>query len=238
MIWPAVDLAGGAVVQLVQGEREALRRALDPTLDWLQGFPQIQVVDLDAAKGEGANPDLVRRCCRAGFRVRVGGGIRSVDRAQATLDAGADSFIVGSAAFTATGYDFDFLDRLQSLGRERIVIALDSLAGHVATHGWRKAAPATALEAARALASYCSGFLYTSIETEGGLAGLPLAPVQALRQATSSRLSVAGGIASLEEVERLLALGCEPVLGMALYTGAIPLPQLRERATRADLEVP
>lgn len=235
MIWPAVDLAGGAVVQLVQGEREVVRQAIEPTLAWLEGFPQIQVVDLDAAKGEGTNLDLVRRCCRAGVHVRVGGGIRSLAAAESALAAGAGSVIVGSAVFADHGYHFDFLEQLQQLGRERIVIALDARAGCVATHGWRRLASVTPLEAVGALAPYCGGFLYTSIETEGGMGGLPLPPVRALRQAMSHRLSVAGGIASLQEVEQLVALGCEPVLGMALYTGAISVSGLRELQSRSGL---
>jgi len=234
MIWPAVDLQAGAVVQLVQGERCALERELEATLDWLGGFPGLQVVDLDAAKSAGENRAMVARCCCAGFRVRVGGGIRSREQAEAALALGAAQVIVGSAVYREDGFDFRFLDSLQPLGRERIVIAVDARGARIATHGWRQAAAATPLEAVRALAPWCGGFLYTSIETEGGMGGLPIAPVRELRAATALPLSVAGGIATLEEVDRLLAEGCDPVLGMALYTGAMPLAQLQARLANAS----
>src|SRR6185437_728521 len=118
--------------------------------------------------------------------------------------------------------DFGFLESVQPLGRERIVIAVDARSGRVATHGWRRATAVTPLAAVRTLAPWCGGFPYTSIETEGGMRGLPAAPVRAL--------SVAGGGATLAEVDRLLEAGCDPVLGMGLYTGAIPLAELQARA--------
>lgn len=229
-VWPAVDLAGGNVVQLVQGEQLALTRELEATLAWLDGLPWLQVVDLDAARGQGDNAALVHRCCRAGFRVRVGGGVRTAAQAATHFAAGAEEVVVGSAVYGEAGFNFDFLRSLQAFGRERIIIAVDARGGRIATHGWQRQATASPLEAVRALEAWCGGFLYTSIASEGGMGGLPLEPVLRLREATRGRLSVAGGIASIEEVERLLRHDCEPVLGMALYTGAIPVARLRALA--------
>lgn len=226
MVIPAIDLAGGKVVQLVQGEREALARELEPTLEALQGFGVVQVVDLDAAKGAGDNRELVRCCCGAGFRVRVGGGIRDRARAEEVLGWGAEAVIVASAAFSAAGLT-PFLPSLRDLGREHIIVALDARDGRLAVRGWRERLPWTPLDALQMAAPHCGGFLYTQVETEGLMRGLPLERVRELRAATGLPLSVAGGIASLEEIEHIEALGCDSVLGMALYTGKLPLARLR-----------
>ncbi|HVA64559.1 MAG TPA: HisA/HisF-related TIM barrel protein [Terriglobales bacterium] len=227
MLIPAIDFQAGAVVQLVQGERWALERALEPTLAWLRGFPWLQVVDLDAAKNEGENCVLVERCCRAGFRVRVGGGVRSLDRARALLDAGAEQVIVGSAAFAGAAPNREFLEPLQSLGRERIVVAVDARGGQVVTHGWRQPLPLSPVEAVQALAPWAGGFLYTHVDTEGLMAGIPLDAVAAVRAASPRPLGVAGGISDMEQIAALTGMGCDCVLGMAIYTGTLSLEELR-----------
>lgn len=231
MIFAAVDLQNRRVAQLVQGEHTALERDLEETLAWLEGFAWLQVVDLDAARGRGANPELVRRCCGAGFRVRVGGGVRSRARAEELLALGAEQVIVGTAAWRGGAPDQAFLEDLQALGRERIVLAVDGRGGRVVNQGWRRAEALTPLDAVRALEPWCGGFLYTHIESEGRMQGLPLEPVRALRAATVRRLCVAGGIASCAEVAGLEALGCDCVLGMALYTGRLRRDELLGQAS-------
>lgn len=226
MLIPAIDFQAGTVVQLVQGERLALERALEPTLAWLRDFAWLQVVDLDAAKGEGGNFALVERCCRAGYRVRVGGGVRSLPRARALIEAGAEQVIVGSAAFAGAAPNVEFLEALQTLGRERIVVAVDARGGQVVTQGWRQPLPLSAVEAVQALAPWAGGFLYTHVDTEGLMAGIPLAAVAAVRAASPRPLSVAGGISDLEQIAALTAMGCDCVLGMALYTGKLTLADL------------
>lgn len=227
MIIPAIDFQNHAVVQLVQGERTALERELEPTLAWLAGFPLLQIIDLDAAKGEGDNSALVRRCCQAGFRVRVGGGVRSLERARAVLDDGAEQVIVGSAAFKDGAPNRAFLDSLQSLGRERIILAVDSRNGFVVTHGWRQRQPLAATDAVRQLEPWCGGFLYTHVDTEGLMQGIPLEAVAAVRAATTLPLTAAGGISDEAQIEALTDMGCDCVLGMAIYTGKLDLARLR-----------
>lgn len=228
MIFPAIDFEAGQVVQLVQGERRALQRELAPTLELFRGFPCLQIIDLDAAKGEGDNGALVERCCAAGFRVRVGGGIRSVARARQVLDWGAEQVIVSSAAFKHGQPDLEFLTALDAaVGRGRVILAVDARQGQVAVDGWRTLLPLTPLAAVALLAPYCGEFLYTHVDTEGLMQGLPLDPIRALRAATALPLTVAGGISTLAEIEALEALHCNSVLGMALYTGKLPLDALR-----------
>lgn len=231
MIFPAIDFQGGAVVQLVQGERKALERDLDEMLAAFRGFPVLQIIDLDAAKGEGDNGGLVRRCCQAGYRVRVGGGIRTVEKAREVLAWGAEKVIVSSAAFRDGKPDLAFLESLQVIGRDAIILAVDSRGGHVAVKGWREILPLPTVEAVQALTPYCSEFLYTNVDTEGLMQGIPLERVREVRGATDNDLTVAGGIASLFEIEALEALRCNSVLGMAIYTGKLNLDDLRRFVT-------
>lgn len=238
MVIPAIDFQAGRVVQLVQGERLALERGLDEMLDAFAGFPWLQVIDLDAAKGEGSNEALIRRCCRAGFRVRVGGGIRSRARAEEVLSWGAERIILASAAFRANGVNLEFLQTLAPLGPERLIVAVDSRGGHVAIAGWRQVLALTPAEAIRMAEPCCGGFLYTHIDGEGLMQGTSMPAVRQLRAATRLPLSVAGGIASMEEIYTLEALGCDAVVGMALYTEKLALGELRAHTTTAGMEKP
>src|SRR5262245_27597514 len=172
MLIPSIDLQGGAVVQLVQGERLAIRD--DDVQKWVrrfEKFPRVQVIDLDAAIGTGDNLVLVRQIAGS-LSCRVGGGIRTVPRAQDVLDAGAQQIIAGSALFRDGAPDLAFAKALSdAVGRERVIAAVDSKGGHVVIHGWKTALPLTAVEAVRALEPYCSEFLYTHVDTEGLMGG-------------------------------------------------------------------
>lgn len=224
MLIPAIDFQGGRVVQLVQGERLAL--AFDDLDSWLErfrGFPTVQVIDLDAAKGTGRNDALVRRACAA-LPCRVGGGVRTIERARELLDAGAREVIVGSSLFRQGAPDLDFAERLAaSLGLERVVGAVDSRGGKVVTGGWTKSADLTPVAAVRALEPFAGGFLYTIVDGEGLMQGIDLAAVREVRDATCRRITAAGGIRSQEEVDLLHAMGADAVVGMAVYSGKIDL---------------
>lgn len=225
MLIPSIDLKAGQVVQLVQGERLAL--ASDDLDGWIRKFkrfPTVQIIDLDAAMGTGSNDALVRQAC-ARLTCRVGGGIRSVDRAREVLAAGASQVIVGSSLFSATGPNIDFAhDLARAIGIDRIIAAVDSRGGQVVVKGWREVVPLSAVEAVRALEPYCAGFLYTHVDTEGLMAGTDFDAIMAVRRATNRRLTAAGGITTREEIDRLDAAGIDAVVGMAIYTGALEIP--------------
>ena len=146
MLIPSIDLQGGAVVQLIQGERLAIRD--DDVFRWVrrfEHFPKVQVIDLDAAIGVGDNLALVRRIASA-LSCRVGGGIRTIERAADVLAAGADRVIVGSALFRSGQPDVEFAKKLAAaVGKERVIAAVDSRAGHVVIHGWKTSLPLTAV---------------------------------------------------------------------------------------------
>jgi phosphoribosylformimino-5-aminoimidazole carboxamide ribotide isomerase len=229
MIIPCIDLMEGKVVQLVQGREKALE-AESPAamLRKFAGFPEIQAIDLDAAMGRGSNDDLVREIASQA-KARVGGGIRSVERARTLLEQGAHRVIVGTSAFSSDGVRHDFLAALcDAIGRDRIVIAVDSKAGRIVVRGWQEATLLTAEEVLHDLEPYCSGFLCTYVDKEGMLQGTDLDWFRRLRAATSLELTAAGGITSMDDVRALLAMDVHAALGMAIYTGRLDLDELRK----------
>jgi phosphoribosylformimino-5-aminoimidazole carboxamide ribotide isomerase len=219
---PSIDLKGGAVVQLVQGEKLAIRD--DDVFRWVrkfEKFPKVQVIDLDAAMGIGDNLALVRQIASA-LSCRVGGGIRSVERARDVLAAGAQHIIAGSSLFRDGAPDLAFAQILcDGVGRERIIAAVDSRGGHIVIHGWKTTLPLTAVEAVRALDPYCDEFLYTHVDTEGLMGGTDFEAIAAIRAATSRRVTAAGGITTRKEIDDLHNLGVDAVVGMAIYTGTL-----------------
>jgi phosphoribosylformimino-5-aminoimidazole carboxamide ribotide isomerase len=226
MLIPSIDLKNGRVVQLVQGERLALEDDdLDKWIATFARFPKLQLIDLDAAIGTGGNDALVRYAC--GKRpCRVGGGIRSIERARAVLDAGATHVIVGSSLFRGGAVDEAFAGELAAtFGRERIIAAVDARGGQVTIHGWRTTLPIGAVDAAAALEPFCSEFLFTIVDGEGMMRGIDVDAVRRLRDATTRRVVAAGGITTRAEVDALDAMGVDAVVGMAIYTGVLRLDE-------------
>ena len=224
MLIPSIDLQGGKVVQLVQGDKLAIESpSPEPWIERFSRFPRVQLIDLDAAKGQGDNAGMVASIC-ARLPCRVGGGIRSVDRAHTVLHSGAHAVIVSSALFRDGAVDLAFAASLAAaVGPERVIAAVDSRAGHVVIHGWRTVLPMTAVDAVRALQPYCAEFLYTHVDKEGLMQGTDIGAILAVRDATSRRVTAAGGITTREEIDRLHAAGVDAVVGMAIYTGQLSL---------------
>jgi phosphoribosylformimino-5-aminoimidazole carboxamide ribotide isomerase len=222
MLIPSIDLMGGKIVQLIQGEHKALEfNDFAPWVERFSRFPLVQLIDLDAALGRGSNRALVQQLCRQ-LPCQVGGGVRNLQVAEQLLAEGARRLIIGSALFDASGLNTDFARELdQAVGRERLVFALDSKNGRVVTHGWKTDTDIIARDAIAALEPWCGAFLYTHVDSEGLMQGIPMDIVRNLRRATSRQLIVAGGIASMEEVENLALMQVDAVLGMAIYTGKV-----------------
>ena len=222
MLIPSIDLQAGAVVQLVQGERLAIRD--DDVFAWVrrfEKFPRVQVIDLDAATGGGDNLALVRTIAGS-LHCRVGGGIRTVARAEDVLAAGAQQVIAGSALFRDGKPDVAFARTLSAaIGRDRLIAAVDSRNGRVVVHGWKTELPLSAVAAVRALEPYCGEFLYTHVDAEGLMGGTDMNAILAVKQATMRRLTAAGGITTQKEIDELDSLGIDAVVGMALYTGRL-----------------
>jgi phosphoribosylformimino-5-aminoimidazole carboxamide ribotide isomerase len=224
MLIPSIDLQGGRVVQLEQGERRVF--ATDDLDGWVRRFstyPLVQVVDLDAAMGQGDNLALVRRLCSR-IPCQVGGGVRSAEDARALLVAGARRVIVGSAFFDEHGPRADVAAAFaEALGDESIVAAVDSRGGQVVVRGWTQSLPVTAIEAVAALEPHAGAFLYTHVDAEGLLGGTNLDAIHAVQRATRRPIIAAGGIRTMAEVDALDADGIDAVVGMAIYRGLIQL---------------
>ena len=218
---------GGKVVQLVQGRKKALEG--DTPLAMLKkfaAFPEIQVIDLDQALNRGSN-DIVVRELAARVVTRVGGGVRSVNRAEILIEAGAAKVIIGTAAFSSSGVNHKFLEELAAaIGPERILLALDSKGGRVVVKGWQETTAFSAEQVLREIEPYCKGFMCTYVDKEGMLDGTDLDWFRRLRNITSHELTAAGGITTIDEIRQLMELDIHAALGMAIYTGKLNLNEL------------
>jgi len=227
MIIPCIDLMDGKVVQLIQGKRKALE-ADSPAamLEKFAAFPEIQVIDLDAAMGKGSNDELVEWLA-AHARCRVGGGVRDVARAVKLVEQGAHRVIVGTAAFDSQGPRFPFLEEVcRAIGRERLLLALDSKGGRIVVRGWQEATDLTAEQVVRMVEPYCGGFLCTYVDKEGMMQGTDLEWFRRLREATSLPITAAGGITTMDDVRALTEMQIDCAIGMAIYTGRLDLEEL------------
>lgn len=211
----------GKVVQLVQGRDKVLEG--DAPLEMLRkfaAFPEIQVIDLDAAMGRGENVAIIEMLA-AHAKCRMGGGVRTAEKARGLIGAGAHRVIVGTAAFTPV-----LAEIAAAIGRERVIVALDSKGGRVVVKGWREPTEFTAEEVIQSLEPLCGGFLCTYVDKEGTMQGTDLNWFRRLREATSHEITAAGGIATMGEISALTEMGVNAVIGMAVYTGRLDLDEL------------
>jgi phosphoribosylformimino-5-aminoimidazole carboxamide ribotide isomerase len=220
MLIPSIDLLGGRIVQLVQGEK--LRLAFDDFEYWIEKFsrfPLVQLIDLDAAMRQGDNSALVEQIAKR-LPCQAGGGIHTIERAQQVLDAGAKRVIIGSALFSAEGtVNTAFAEQLAAaVGAERVVAGIDTKNGRIAVKGWKAQVELTPDEAIPQLEPHAAAFLYTHVDGEGLMKGFPVETAARLRKLTERQLIVAGGIRSQQEVDDLDTLGADAVVGMAVYT--------------------
>jgi phosphoribosylformimino-5-aminoimidazole carboxamide ribotide isomerase len=225
---PCIDLQGGQAVQLVHGRKRELAVAdVLGLLDRFSRYQWLHVIDLDAAMRTGHNNQLVRQLCIAARRkykmkIRVGGGIRTVRRAESLKKLGVQQIIIGSAAFRQGCPNLPFLKKLAArTGKKHIVIALDTAKGRVVTHGWRTALSIEPKDVFGALAPYCGGFLCTDVDREGTMTGVNLQWFRALRSATKLPIVAAGGISTTREIRALEEIGMDSAVGMALYKNRV-----------------
>ena len=241
MLIPSIDLMGGRIVQLVQGEK--LKLAFDDFEYWIERFskyPVVQLIDLDAAMRQGENRALIEMICKR-LPCQVGGGLRTAEDGRVLLEAGAKRVIYGSSLFGSHVPDaglaelrapevsrrhklirLEFAEELKKrLGEEALVFSVDTKGGRVAVKGWKDSVDLTPEEAVTWLEDCCAAFLYTHVDTEGTMQGFPLDVAAVLRACTAKQLIVAGGIKERGEVDALDAMGVDAVAGMAVYSGAM-----------------
>jgi phosphoribosylformimino-5-aminoimidazole carboxamide ribotide isomerase len=230
-IIPAIDLRGGRVVRLVQGDpaRET-RYGDDPAAraaEWeRRGARRLHVVDLDGAlNGTPANREAVRAILAAvRIPIQVGGGLRSGEAVRALLEMGAATAVLGTAAVRRP----DFLAEVSAAFPGRIALGLDARAGALAVSGWAEATTVPAAELARrAGALPLASLIYTDISRDGMLAGPDLGGLRAIAEASRLPVIASGGIASVADIAALRALEplgvCGAIIGKALYDGRLAL---------------
>ena len=231
MLIPSIDLMGGRIVQLVQGEK--LKLAFDDFEYWIDRFskyPVVQLIDLDAAMRQGENRSLIDMICKR-LPCQVGGGLKTAEDGRTLLEAGAKRVIYGSSLFgpAESGEPrrhqlirLEFAEDLKrTLGEEALVFSVDTKAGKVAIKGWKDSVDLTPEEAITWLEDSCAAFLYTHVDTEGTMQGFPINVAAILRACTAKQLIVAGGIKQQSEIEALDAMGVDAVAGMAVYSGTM-----------------
>ena len=222
MLIPSIDLLGGRIVQLVQGEK--LKLAFDDFEYWIDRFsayPIVQLIDLDAAMRQGSNAALIAQIAKR-LPCQVGGGIRTAEQARALLDSGARRVIFGSVLFSSDGVATDTAASISdAIGHDHFIAGIDTKSGKIAVRGWKENVNLTPEDAIRALEPYAGAFLYTHVDTEGTLKGFPYERAQTLRYLTKRQLIVAGGIREQSEIDALHAINVDAVAGMAVYSGLL-----------------
>ncbi|MFH1306723.1 MAG: bifunctional phosphoribosyl-AMP cyclohydrolase/phosphoribosyl-ATP diphosphatase HisIE [Candidatus Micrarchaeota archaeon] len=214
MLIPSIDLINGKAVQLKQGKEKVLER--EDVLALAKEFckyGEIAVIDLDAALGKGNNIELVKKICKIAD-CRVGGGIRTIEKANELLGAGAKKIIIGTMATP------EFLSQLP---KARVIAAIDTKNKFVVSKGWTNSTSQTPQQLIKSLENYCSEFLFTNVDKEGMLSGLDFEAVKELKAITKNKITVAGGITTINDIKAIENLGFNSQIGMALYTKKINL---------------
>ena len=222
---PAVDLRGGACVQLVGGsfadERVRIADPVAAALQWIDlGFRRLHVVDLDAAVGTGGNAREVNDIVRLpGAETQVGGGIRTTDRVAALLDGAASRVVVGTRAVD----DPEWLAEIAALYPQRVIVAADVRERRVTANGWTRERELDIADFVRRIGTLrLAGILVTAVHREGQMKGGDLPLMTEIVEATGLPVIASGGIATVLELRDLANRGVHAaVLGMSLYTGAL-----------------
>lgn len=236
VIYPAIDLYGGKAVRLYKGDYAQMTVYNDdPTAvarDFLsQGATHIHLVDLEGAKS-GTSPNF-HTICRlkeeTGLFCQTGGGIRTMERIDRTLDAGIDRVILGTAAVTEAG----FVEAAVKKHGSRIAVGIDIRDGFVAIRGWTEKTALDAMDFCSKMADMgVKTLICTDISKDGAMQGANHELYRRLKEAFDLQIIASGGVSSLQDVTRLAGLNIHgAIIGKAYYTGAIDLRQAMEAAT-------
>ena len=222
---PAVDLRGGACVQLVGGsydeERIRLEDPLTVVRGWAaHGFRRLHLVDLDAATGRGSNEELVHDILAdRSLEMQVGGGIRSGETIERLLGEGARNVVVGTRALE----EMEWLAEMTSLFPNELIVAADVRDRRIVTRGWARTLPRDILDAVAELNDLpLAGILVTAVHREGRLGGTDLPLMEDVAELSEAPVIASGGITTMNDLRALADRGvAATVIGMALYTGTL-----------------
>src|SRR5262245_46649423 len=242
---PSIDLRGGKVVRLQQGDyNRQLDYDLDP-IETARAFEQataqwMHIVDLDGARnGAVAQADLIGRIIEScKLRIQVGGGVRSTDDVRGLVDAGAHRVVIGPRAIEMWPW-FESLATAPEF-EDRLVLALDARDGKVATRGWTQTSDRLAVDVAREVSGWkLVGILYTDVSRDGMLQGPNIAATRALAEAGDVPVIASGGVGNLEHIRTLLALPIWGVIvGRSLHEGRLDLGEALAVARRGPSSHP
>ena len=226
MVVASIDIMQGKVVQLRQGSEKVLERDDAMALaDEFDKYGEIAVIDLDAAMGKGENVEMMKTLVKRA-ECRVGGGIRTVEKAKEFIALGAKKVIIGSTAFENNQINHAFLQELvNAIGRPRIIVAVDALEGKIVTRGWKHQTDLPLFDAVKQLEPYASEFLFTCVEREGTMKGANFDQIRELKRSTKRLITAAGGVSTVDEIRQIAEIGADVQLGMALYTGKVDLAE-------------
>ena len=229
ILFPAIDLKNGECVRLVRGDMaQATVFNTDPAaqarLFAAQGFDYLHVVDLDGAfAGKPMNASAVERILSdAPMKVQLGGGIRTMKTVVGWIEKGVARVIIGTAAVR----DPEFVREAARLFPGRIAVGIDARDSRVAVDGWAKTSDVSALDLGRRFEDAgVAAIIYTDIARDGVLSGLNIAGTVAMAEALSIPVIASGGLASIDDVKRLLEPDCArlagAISGRALYDGRL-----------------
>ena len=246
LLIPAIDIKDGRCVRLRQGDmNSATVFSEDPVAmarHWVgQGARRLHVVDLNGARsGRPVNEAVIRRIVEAigaEVPVQLGGGLRDLDTIERYIDGGIGFVVIGTAAVKSPG----FLHDACSAFGGHVIVALDAREGKVATDGWSKLTGHDVVDLAVKFEDYgVEGILYTDIGRDGMLTGVNLDATVALARAVKIPVIASGGVATMEDIERLCSVQSEgieaAVLGRSLYEGTLDFRAALERADREDAQ--
>jgi len=246
LLIPAIDIKDGRCVRLRQGDmNSATVFSEDPVAmarHWVgQGARRLHVVDLNGARsGRPVNETVIRRIVEAigaEVPVQLGGGLRDLDTIERYIDGGIGFVVIGTAAVKSPG----FLHDACSAFGGHVIVALDAREGKVATDGWSKLTGHDVLDLAVKFEDYgVEAILYTDIGRDGMLTGVNLDATVALARAVKIPVIASGGVATMEDIERLCSVQSEgieaAVLGRSLYEGTLDFRAALERADREDAQ--
>lgn len=216
MIIPSIDLMNGKAVQLRQGKEKVLEREdIENLAKEFGKYGEIAVIDLDAAMGKGDNEEVIKKICKVA-KCRVGGGIRTIEKAKKMLAIGAKKIIIGTAASE------EFLSKLP---KDKVLLAIDAKNGKISQKGWTEEIDETPIDFVKRFDNLCSGYLYTIVENEGMMQGTKIDEIKKVREITKNEVVAAGGISTIDEIVELEKMNVSSQLGMSIYTGAVKLSE-------------
>lgn len=214
MIIPSIDIMEGKAVQLRQGKEKVLeKKNVLELAEQFSKYGEIAVIDLDAALGKGENLNLIKKICSIAD-CRVGGGIRTTEKAMEILKFGAKKIIIGTKATP---------EFLKKLPKERIIVAIDTKGSFIVNKGWIKKTSKRPINLIKKLEDYCSEFLFTNVNKEGLMEGIDFEKIKKLRNGTKNDFTVAGGITTINDIKKIEGINANSQIGMALYAGKIEL---------------